>query len=162
MPGKNLSDQIQHVHAFGPAVPSSASPRWISLKNVDAIEVVIQVLNATTVTGSAVTLSQATAVAGTSAKTLAFTTYYSNVDPSANANTTKQTASSNTFTTLTTNSATAIYRIPIDPATLDVNNGFDCVRVALANATAATVSAHYNIVTSDGGNYTTMASVLVD
>jgi hypothetical protein len=162
MPGKNLPEQIQHVHAYGPTTPSTAVPDYISLKHVDAVEVVVQVLNASTVTGSAITLNQAQAVAATNAKALAFTTYYSCADPANTAVFTKATAASNTFTTANTNTATLIYRIPVDPSSLDRTNGFDCLQVGLANAVNATVVAHYNVVNKYGGNAATVASVIAD
>jgi hypothetical protein len=162
MPGKNLPEQIQHVHAYGPTTPATAAPDYISLKHVDSVEIVLQVLNGATVTGSAVTINQATAVAGTSAKALAFTTYYSCADPANTAVFTKATAASNTFTTANTNAATLIYRIPVDPSSLDRANSFDCIQVGLANATNAVVSAHYNVVNKYGGNAATVASVIAD
>jgi hypothetical protein len=160
--GINLPDQIQHVWAYGPGTPTAAAPDHISLKNVKAVEIVIQGVNASGVTGSAVTVNQAQAVAGTNAKALAFTTYFSMTDPANSANYTKATAASNTFTTTNTNSAQFVYRIAVDPATLDSTNGFDCLAVALANAVNSTITAHYNVVNKYGGNAVTMASVIAD
>ena len=71
--GTRLVDKIMPVFAFDAATPSSATPLWVSMKGYDHIQIVIRYKNATTVTGTAVGLSQATAVAGTSAKTLGFT-----------------------------------------------------------------------------------------
>jgi hypothetical protein len=162
MSGKTLPDDLDHRWAYGPATPSSAAPDYISLKNVMACEVVIMGLNASGVTGSAVTINQAKAVAGTNAKALGFTKYFSQTDPVNTAAFTAATAASNTFTTTNTNSAQFVYRIPVDPATLDVNNGFDCIQVGLANAVNATITAHYNVINKDGGNYATMPSIITD
>ena len=96
-----------------------------------------------TVTGSAITLKQATAVAGTSEKALAFTTYWSNIDTGAGDTLSEATASSNTFTTDATNSKNLMYVLEVDADDLDIDNGFDCVRVGTGNATAATVTVLY-------------------
>lgn len=143
--GGQIADKLDVVHAFGPATPSSAAPDWISLKNARSVEVVVIALNGTTVTGSAVGIAQATDVSGTATKTLPFTAYFANVAPVTSSVPTAATAVSNTFTTATTNSATLVYRIPIDPSTLDVANGFDCIRVTLGNAANTSVVAFYNV-----------------
>lgn len=110
---------------------------YASLKNYRKATIVIDVLNATTVTGGTVTLKQATAVAGTSEKALAFTRMLANIDVAAGQAMTETAVSSNTFTTDTTNSKRLRYIIEIDADTLDADNGFDCFRVdvtGMANA----------------------------
>jgi hypothetical protein len=160
--GKNLPDRINIVHGLGPVTPSSSTPDYISLKDVKSVEAVITVLNGSGVTGSAITLLQAKAVAGTNATALAFTKYYSNTDPANSSVLTAANATSNTFTTINTNSLTAIYRIPIDPASLDRANSFDCVRVGTANAVNTTVTVHYVIEPAYGGNAATSPNHVVD
>jgi hypothetical protein len=160
--GKKLVDKVMVVHGLGPVAPSSSTPDIVSLKDVRSAEVVITVLNGSGVTGSAITLKQSSAVAATGEKALAFSTYYANTDPANGAALTETTASSNTFTTTNTNSATAIYRIPVDPSTLDLANSFDCVRAGTANATNTTVTVHYVLEPKYGGNYATMPNVVVD
>lgn len=160
--GHTLADSLDIVPAFTAAVPSSASPKYISLKNVDFLEIVIRVTNATTVTGSAITINQATAVAGTGAKALSFVDYYQNIDTDASSVNTRQVAASNTFTTNNTNSKNLLYRIPIRPSMLDVNNGYDCIQVGLGNATAATVSVWYNVVQKYTGNAVKNPNLLAD
>lgn len=161
-PGSTLADVVEVAVGLASTVPSSSTPKYVSLKDADVVEAKITVLNGTTVTGSAITLNQATAVAGTSAKSLPFTTYYQCLDANASNVLTKQTAASNTFTTLTTNSKTAVYRIPIRPAMLDVENGFDCVNVGTGNATNATVTVEYLIVSKNRGNAVLAPNVMVD
>ena len=72
---------------------------------------------------------QATAVAGTSEKALAFTKMWANVDIAASDTLVETAVTSNTFTTQTTNSKDSVYIIDVDADTLDVANGFDCLRV---------------------------------
>jgi hypothetical protein len=146
-----LADRTNIVPLYGPTVPATAAPKYISLKDAEAVEILVFVLNGSTVTGSAVTLNQATAVAGTSAKALGFTRYYTQADPANSSTWTNSTAVSNTFTTPTNNSLQIAYRIPIDPSSLDVANSFDCVSIALANATNATIVAVAQIRPKFGG-----------
>lgn len=112
---------------------------YVSLKNFRRVTVIIDILNATTVTGTAVTLLQATAVAGTGEKPLGFTRMLANTDVAAAPATYVETAvSSNTFTTNATNSKRLRYIIEVDADSLDVANGFDCFRVN-ADSTVASI-----------------------
>lgn len=159
----NILDDIHIVEGLGPVVPSTSTPDYISLKNAHSVGVLIHVKNATTVTGSAITVKQATAVAGTSEKALSFTTYYKKEDTAAaDAPWTKSTATSDTFTTLATNSLNSLYFIPIDPASLDTANGFDCIRAGTGDATAATVSVYYLIRPKNAGNPKLVPKFIVD
>lgn len=160
--GSALTDKIQIVEAFAPGTPSSTTPDYISLKNVQELEVLIVADNGSTVTGSAVTLHQATAVAGTGVKALAFDRYYANIDTAAGDTLTEATATSNTFTTDTTNAKNLMYRIPVDVSTLDTANGFDCFRVGLGNAANTVIAAYYIITPKYGGNATNFKSAIVD
>jgi hypothetical protein len=135
--------QMKIINAYGPGTPSTAAPQYVSMKNYNHLTIVLSGLNATTVTGSAVTLLQATAVAGTSAKALAFSKQWANNDAAAGDTLTETAVTSNTFTTLTTNSKRYLHVIEIDAEMLDMDNGFDCVKVALADATATTLTAVY-------------------
>ena len=146
MQGIFLPDVFQPVNGLGPQVPSTSATDIINLANVLAIEVVIYGLNtASGVTGSAITLNQAQDVSNTNGKALAFTTYYSCVDPLNSSVFALQTAVSNTFTMATTASRNLIYRIPVDPSTLDFTNGFHCLSVLLATAVNCTVSCNFNV-----------------
>jgi len=142
-------------------VPSSSTPDYVSLKNYGKLTAVILVKNATTVTGSAITLKQATAVAGTSEKALSFSTVWANTDTGATDTLVKTTVSSDTFTTDATNSKNLMYVIEVDAADLDVANGFDCVRVGTGNATAATVTVLY-LLRSPRYAQATLPSAIVD
>jgi hypothetical protein len=159
----NLLDHVHIVEALKATVPSTSTPTRISVKNAESITALIIADNATTVTGSAITLKQSTAVAGTGEKALAFTDYYSVSDTAAaDAPWVRSTAVANTFTPPTTNSKSYIYAIPIDPASLDTNNSFDCVRVGAADATAQTITVLYLIVPKQGGNPKLFPSFIID
>lgn len=140
---KRLVETHKIVNALGAVVPSSSTPDYVSLKDYAHVTAIISVKNATTVTGSAITLKQAKAVAGTDEKDLAFTKVWANTDVAAGDTLTETAVTSNTFTTNATNSKELLYVIEVDTAELDTNNGFDCFRVGTGNATAATVSVTY-------------------
>ena len=110
---------------------------YVSLKGYSRCTIIIAVDNATTVTGGAVTLKQATAVAGTSEKALAFSKMWANLDAAAGDTLTETAVTSDTFTTLTTDNKNLLYVIEVDADDLDVAGGFDCLRVdvlLMANA----------------------------
>lgn len=138
-----LIDNAQFVHALGPVVPSSASPKWVSLKDTGQIEIIISGTNNTTGTASAVTLAQATAVAGTGTKTLAFDVVYANTNTATSDLFTKTTVAANTFSTVATANLNFQYVIPVDVNTLDTTNGFDCLQVTIGNAAQTTVDVVY-------------------
>lgn len=118
---------------------------YVSMKGYDNLTMILTVDNATTVTGGAVTLLQAQAVAGTGAKALAFTKMWANEATSITTSVitgetfTETAVTANTFTTLTTNDLNSVYVIEVKASDLDVANGFDCVRMdvlSMANAVA--------------------------
>jgi len=129
-----MDEQVHAVQATSLVALTGAGgdAAYVSLKNYRRVTVIIDILNGATVTGTAVTLKQATAVAGTSEKALAFTRMLANVDVGAGnapANYTETAVTSNTFTSNTTNSKRLRYIIEVDSESLDVANGFDCFRV---------------------------------
>lgn len=145
MQALNLTDAAKIVMGspiIGALATTNGDCDYVSLKNFDRCTIVIAVDNATTVTGGAITLKQATAVAGTSEKALAFSTMYANTDTSAAGGDvlTATAVTSNTFTTDTTDNKNLLYVIEVKASDLDVANGFDCVRVdslLMANAVGA-------------------------
>jgi hypothetical protein len=138
-----LHEQAKIVWGMGPKAPSTTVPDYVCLKGYSRCCIIITGLNTTTVTGSAITLKQATAVAGTAEKALAFDVVWQNVDCAAADGLAKTTVSSNTFTTNTTNSKALLYVIEIPAETLDTNNSFDCVRVGTGDAANTTLSVTY-------------------
>jgi hypothetical protein len=125
-----LDEQVYPVVAAAGLLLTSTlgDTRYVSLKNYRKIAIVISIADGTTVTGSTITLKQATAVAGTSEKALTFTRMLSSVDYPTSA-LAETAVTSSTFTTQTTNSKDSLYVIEVDSSDLDVANGFDCIRV---------------------------------
>lgn len=100
---------------------------YVSLKNYGVCTIVIRT-GAWAAGTAAVTLKQATAVAGTSAKALNFTDYWD--DLASSGTLVKKAASSNTFNLDTANKT---YVIHVDDRMLDVAGGFDCLTLAVAS-----------------------------
>ena len=127
-----LHEQAKIVYGLGPQTPSTSTSDFVSLKGYERCSCIITVLNGTTVTGSAVTLNQATDVANSGGKALAFSTQYANTDCAASDTLVETAVTSNTFTTSTTNSKQLMHVIDIKPTDLDVAGGFDCLAVKMA------------------------------
>jgi len=138
-----LVQQAKAVVAFPATVPSSADPLWINLQYYERVTAFILVKNATTVTGSAVTLEQATDTEGADSKALGFSEMFATLDTDAADNQQSTVVAADTFTTLATDNDSALYQIEIAKSDLDTANGFDCFRVALGNAVASTIGVMY-------------------
>ena len=137
---QKIVETAKPVWMLSAIAPSSTTPDYVSLKNYQHATLIITVENGTGVTGSAITLKQAQAVAGTSEKALAFANMWSNVDCAAADVLAKTDVTSDTFTTASTSSKLLMYVIEVDASELDTDNAFDCVRVGTGDATRATVS----------------------
>jgi hypothetical protein len=154
-----LVEQAKLVTGLAPIAPSTSVPDYVSLKNYHKLAIVILVDNGATVTGSAITLKQAQAVANTGEKALAFSKVWKNED-TANGETLTETAVvSNTFTTIATNNLNAIYVIEVLPTDLDIANGFDCVRLGTGDSVNAVISALYILWPAKYGDATPPASI---
>jgi hypothetical protein len=162
--GTRSVDQRKYVVGLHSVVPSSASPKWVSMKGYNHITLIVMYKNATTVTGSAIGLQQATAVAGTAAKTLAFTKMWTTLDDAASAVLTETSVVGNTFTTDATNSKNGIYIIEVEAGTLDINNGFDCIRATVGDAVSTTVDVLYELCSGNryGGGFDSFMNPLAD
>ena len=136
-------ENVKVVTGLAPILPSSSTPDYVSLKGHHKFTAIIVVDNAATVTGSAITLKQATDVAATAEKALAFATMHANIDTAASDTLVLTTVTSDTFTTTTVDNKNAIYVVEVEASDLDINGGFDCVRVGTGNATAAVLSVTY-------------------
>jgi len=138
-----LVENFKFVTGLAPIAPSTSTPDYVSMKNYDRMTIVILADNATSVTGSAITVKQASAVAATGEKALAFTTMWKNIDTGATDTLVETAVTSNTFTTDTTNAKNLMYVIEVKASDLDVANGFDCVRAGTGDTVASVVSVLY-------------------
>lgn len=126
-----MDEQVKTVVAAAGLLLTSTlgDTTYVSMKGYQRCQIIISIADGTNVTGSTITLKQATAVAGTSEKALAFTRMLANTDYVASKTMTETAVTSNTFTTQTTDSKDSLYIIDVDASDLDVANGFDCLRV---------------------------------
>lgn len=118
----NIVYGAQPKNYTGAAMPD----KYVSLKNYNHATIAISA-GAWAGGTAAVTLSQATAVAGTSAKALAFSWYW--LKTFTNDVPVKTAVVSNTFNL---SAADQLAIIEVDTATLDVTNGFDCLTLGIA------------------------------
>ena len=135
--GKAGEQDVVIVAAQGLLLASTVGDgKYVSLKNFARAEIDIYIADGTTITACDVTLAQATAVAGTGEKELAFTTVKKAVDLGASQALVSTAVTSNTFKTQTTNSKDSRYVIDVTPEMLDIAGGFDCFRFDGANHAA--------------------------
>lgn len=120
---QQLMESMKAIWANEPKSYSgaAATKKWLSLKNFTNVTMII--LTGAWAAGTvAVTVEQATAVAGTGNKAVAFTDYWDDLTTSGTL--VKKAAVSNTFNLDTANK---MYVIEIDARMLDIAGGFDCV-----------------------------------
>lgn len=142
--GKRV-EEGKYVAALAPILPSSSTPDRVTMKDYHGLSITIQVDNATTVTGSAITLLQSTTVAGGGEKALAFDLVWKNEDTASSDTLVKTAVVSDTFTTIATDNLNGLYVIDVKASSLDVENGFDVVRLGTADAVATVLSAVYEL-----------------
>lgn len=158
-PNALLTEQAKLVAGLCPIAPSSSVPDYVSLKNYEKCTIVILVDNGATVTGSDITIKQATAVANTGEKALAFTSALRNVDVGAGDTLSEFTVSSNTFTTDNTDNKNLMYVMDVKATDLDVAGGFDCIRAGTGNSTNAVLSVLYILWPAKYGKSTPPAAI---
>lgn len=126
-----LHEQIKPVVAAAGLLLTSTlgDTKYVSMKGYNRCQIIIVIADGTTVTGSTITLKQATAVAGTGEKALGFKTVWKNVDIAAGQTLTETAVTNDTFDTQAVNSKISLYIIDIGASDLDVAGGFDCFRV---------------------------------
>lgn len=140
-----MVDSTKIVTGLAAILPNSSTPDYVTLKNYGRVSVIITVNNATTVTGSAITLLQATDVAGTGEKALAFDLVWQNEDTAAAGGDimTETAVVSDTFTTDATDDNNSQYVIEVNTESLDVNNNFVAFRAGTGDGVATIVNVVY-------------------
>lgn len=130
---------------------------YVSCKSFSQVAIILQT-GAWAGGTAAVTLTQASAVAGTGAKALAFAEMYTNSGATTSSVLTKTTVTSNTFNL---SAAGVMYCICVDVNNLDIANGFDCL--ALSVATPGANADYYSAVyVGVNGRYNPPINILVD
>ena len=140
--GMNLATKAQIVQTVVPATYTGAASTdaYLTLKNATHVTFIIQT-GAWAGGTAAVTLLQATTVAGGSSKALAFTQMWTNKAAVTSSVLVNTAVVSNTFNLDTAN---AIYVVEVDASQLDLANNFDCI--ALHVATPGANADYYAIV----------------
>ncbi len=146
MTSGDLAQVYKFVTGLAP-VADSGTADYVSLKNHLGCTVVVMVDNGATPTGSAITLTQATAVAGTGAKIVAGTLDtrggWACIDTGAGDTLSALTIASAAFTTDATANKNLIYIVDIPASDLDQANSFDCLSAVNASGSGIVLSILY-------------------
>lgn len=107
---------------------------YVSMKEYRKVAIIFGLAPASGTDVSAVTVKQAKTVdnSPSTEKALAFTTVYKNGAPGTSDALVEMAVTAGTFNTSAV-AALELYVIEIDQADLDINNGFDCIRLAMAD-----------------------------
>lgn len=129
---------------------------YVSMKGYNRCTIIIS----TGVTGAAATIimKQATDVAGTGEKALAFTEYFTKAGVTPGDFT--KTAASSTFATTT--DANSLYIIEIEAIDLDQENKFDCIRFDTTDPGTSTFGSALYILSDPRHAEETMPSAITD
>ena len=134
----NLAERTHPVIAIAPSAGGSAlAGDYISMKNVEHVTVAVTITQGNA-TPPALTLYQATAVAGTSAKVIAkdVSIYYV-ADAAASDVLVKQTSAVDFTPDAALKNKIVLFEVPVE--TLDMDNGFDCLQVRAGASNAANI-----------------------
>jgi hypothetical protein len=134
---QNLLDHVDIVSGIVPLdLGSARTGDTISMKNWGTCTVVFFKAAGSASEDPTLTFEQATSIAPSAAKALTFTTIYTKQGTLTSVGTwTKTTQSAAaTYTNATLSESQAIVVINIKAEDLDVDNGFDCMRVTIADA----------------------------
>ena len=140
---ERLSECTKAVTGLAPITPSTSTPDYVSMENHCRLTIYILCDNATTVTGSAITIKQATDAAASDEKAVAFSRMLANTDTGASDTLVETTVTSDTFTTDSTDAKNLLYVVEIDENDLDLANSFTHVRAGTGNAVSTVVSVLY-------------------
>lgn len=133
-----LAETLGIVPAIVPVdlAAAAADGDWVSLKNYGHVAIVVFKGAGTAGEDPDISVQQATAVAGTGAKDLTFTDIYvkqGTLTAEGEFTLVEQAASATFSADATSAEEQAVYVIEFDAEDLDVSNGFDCIRVRVAD-----------------------------
>lgn len=139
---EQLVNQVHPVVGWFPQAATSVEGDYISLKGYGGVSIIIAVDVSSGTDDGAVTLSQAKTVGGGSAKPLGFDYVYANLDTEASDALVKTAVTSDTFNAGGVTKS-CLYVIEVKAEDLDVDNGFDCLKVSVATITNGIASVLY-------------------
>lgn len=155
-----LPEEAKVVGALKPAADAAGrNGRFVSLKNALKAFIILHIDqgNAATIL---ISVTQASAVAGTGAKVITTARIWAAVDLSVSDALVRQADAANYTTDAGVKEKQVV--IEIDPATLDVANGFDCIRVNTGASNAANITQAMYVLTPLRYPAATPPSVVVD
>jgi hypothetical protein len=136
-----LVEEAQIVMAIVPVDSQSGANTgdYVSLKNFERCTVLVIKAAGTAGDDPVITMTQAQDVSGTGVKALNFTRVDAKVGVQTGIGqfTTVAQAAGNTYTDLVSAEAQGIFAIEFKGEDLDVNNGFDCLKVAIPDTGSA-------------------------
>lgn len=126
-----FSEQYKIVNALFPvnATGAAKSSDWLCLKNYHHVAFIIS-FGVSLVGTPAITLDQATDVAGTGSKTLGFSNIWVNATAATNDVLTKTAVTSDTHSK--TAVSNQVFVVEVDADSLDLDNDFNCVQVDIS------------------------------
>ena len=133
----HLLDKVDIVSGIVPInIGSARSSDVISMKNHGRCAIVLHKAAGSASEDPTITVLQASSVAPSNAKAVNFTDVYTKQGTLSSVGTwTKTTqAAGNTYTNATASENEAVWVIDIPADALDVDNGFDCLQVTIADA----------------------------
>lgn len=137
MTNKHILEKLDFVSGIEPInIGAARSSDVISLKNHHRVAIVFHKAAGSASEDPTLTILQATSVTPSNAKALNFTEIWTKQGTlSAVGTWTKTTqAAGNTYTNTTASENQAVWVIDIKAEDLDVDNGFDCIQVTIADA----------------------------
>lgn len=135
---KNLIENTQIVEAIAPQAGAAITGDYISMKKAGHVTVLVHI-NQANAAPVAITLEQATAVAGTGSKALVTEVPVFLVADAATSDTWVRQTDAVGFTT-SADLKHKIVAFEVDAEDLDVANGFDCLTVKTAASNAANIT----------------------
>jgi len=135
---QSIPQRLPLIEAITPQAGDAITGAYISLKNAHRALVLVHInqANAATV---AISIEQATAVAGTGSKVITnVVPIWANQDCVASDALVKQTDAVNFTTSAAVKHKLVVFQI--DPETLDMANGFDCITVKTGGSNAANIT----------------------
>lgn len=170
MPSLNnlLVEQCQIVAGIIPVDSQSGANTgdYVSLKNYERCSIVIYKAAGVAGDDPVITVTQAQDVSGTGVKALNFTRVDSKVGVQTGIGTftTNTQAAGNTYTDLVSAEAQGLFVIEFKAEDLDVNNGFDCLKVAVPDTGSAGAQLLCALYILRGAKYATnpLPSAIID
>jgi len=135
---KSIPQALPLIEAITPQAGDAITGDYISLKNAHRAFVLVHVAQGNAAT-MAISIQQATDVAGTGTKVITVVVpIWANEDCAASDTLVRQTDAVNFTTSAAVKHKLIVFQI--DPETLDMANGFDCITVITGTSNAANIT----------------------